>query len=217
MNDTPAGPAQDDAEAWDRMLAKHDPPTPEVQAAMDELTAARDAFADSLDELTAATRSALDIPAKVRRNPLRTVALVGGTGFLLAGGPRRLLRTVGRRVRPARPSAPRGLLPLEIERVLKDAGLADDPALRQAIDEDFAEYLKSKGRYAPEPNAAASLWRTFDRVAGPLGTAGASILVRRLMAAEDERAAARRQRRQASDASSGSDTASGTAPRRDGS
>ncbi len=35
-----------------------------------------------------------------------------------------------------------------------------------------------------EPNAAASFWRTFDRVAGPLGTAGARVMVQRLMEAE---------------------------------
>ncbi len=93
----------DDDEAFERMLAKHDEPTPEVVDAMSEVEAARAGLADSLDDLVAAAQSALDIPAKVRRNPVRTAALVGGTGFVLVGGPRRVVRMVGRRIRPQRP------------------------------------------------------------------------------------------------------------------
>jgi hypothetical protein len=142
----------------------------------------------SLDELSAATQSALDVPSKIRRNPLKTAALVGGAGFLIVGGPRRMLRYAVGRVRPSKPDPYAGLLPDEIERVLKDAGLARDPEIRRALDQDFAEYLRSKGRYDPEPTAARSLWRTFDRVAGPLGTASARVLVERIMEADRERA-----------------------------
>jgi hypothetical protein len=118
---------------------------------------------------------------------VKTAALVGGAGFLLAGGPRRLVRFAVGTVRPDRPDPYAGLLPDEIEKVLKDVGLADDPEVRRALDQDFAEYLRSKGRYEPQPTAAATLWRTFDRVAGPLGTAGARILVQRLMEADRAR------------------------------
>jgi hypothetical protein len=165
--------------------------TPEVAAALAELDAARDGVRTSLDELTSATQSALDVPAKIRRNPVKTAALVGGAGFLIAGGPRRVLRATVGRVLPARPDPHAGLLPPEIERVLRDAGVADDPEVRRALDEDFAEYLKSKGRYGPPPTASTSLWRTFDRLAGPLGTVGARILVSRIMEAERDRARTR--------------------------
>ena len=67
-------------------------------------------------------------------------------------------------------------------------GLAKDPEVRRALDQDFAEYLKSKGRDGPEPTASTSLWRTFDRVAGPLGTASARTLVERIMEADRLRA-----------------------------
>ena len=177
-----------DDEAFERMLAKHDDPTPEVLAAMEELEAARVGLTDSLDELGDASRSALDVPAKIKRNPVKTAALVGGTGFLLAGGPRRVARFIGRRVLPQRPDPYGGLLPPEIEKVLKDSGVAKDPEVRRALNKDFAEYLKKKGKYEPEPTAQASFWRTFDRVAGPLGTAGARIMVQRLMEAERDRA-----------------------------
>lgn len=188
MNDERQGrpPATQD-DTLRRLVERRPPPTPEVAEALTRLETARADVETSLDQLSGATQSALDIPAKMRRNPVRTAALVGGAGFLLAGGPRRLARFAANAVRPERPDPYAGLLPPEIEKVLKDVGLADDPEVRRALDQDFAEYLKSKGRYEPQPNAAASLWRTFDRLAGPLGTAGARILVQRLMEADRER------------------------------
>lgn len=178
---------QDD-EAFERMLAKHSEPTPDVRAAMTEVEAARADMTRALDDLVGATQEALDIPAKVRRNPVRAAALVGGTGFLLAGGPRRVVRFIGRRVRRQPPPDPyAGILPDEIEQVLKDSGVARDPDVRRALNRDFADYLRQKGSYQPEPNAATSFWRTFDTLAGPLGSAGARILVQRLMEAEQDR------------------------------
>lgn len=186
--------AQED-DGLERLMAKHSEPTPEVRDAMAEVEAARAAMAEAVDDLVEATQSALDIPEKVRRNPVRTAALVGGTGFLLVGGPRRVLRFVARRVRgpSRRPDPYAGILPEEIEKVLKDTGVAKDPEVRRALNRDFAEYLRQKGTYRPEPNAAASFWRTFDRLAGPLGTAGARVLVERLLEAEQERTVRRRE------------------------
>jgi hypothetical protein len=164
---------------------------------MEQLRTAREGVARSLDDLTGATQSALDIPAKIRRNPLKAAALVGGTGFLVVGGPRRVARLVANRVLPQpRPDPHAGLLPAEIEKVLKDSGVASDPEVRRALDRDFAEYLRNKGRQRAEPNAAASFWRTFDRLAGPLGTAGARVMVQRLMEAEQSRAISRADARQ---------------------
>jgi hypothetical protein len=163
---------------------------------MEQLETAREGLTTSLDDLTSATQSALDVPAKIKRNPVKTAALVGGTGFLLVGGPRRVVRFVGRRILPQRPDPYDGLLPPEIEKVLKDSGVAKDPGVRRALNKDFAEYLKKKGKYEPEPNAAASFWRTFDRVAGPLGTAGARVMVGRIMEAEQSRARLRAEARE---------------------
>jgi len=180
---------QDADDTFERLMAERPEPTPEVAEAMADLDAARTNVARSLDELTSATQSALDVPAKIRRNPVRTVALVGGTGFLIAGGPRRVARFVARRVLPQpRPDRYAGILPDEIEKVLKDAGVAKDPEVRRALNKDFADYLKQKGEYGPEPSSTTSFWRTFDRVAGPLGTVGARIMVQRLMEAERSRA-----------------------------
>jgi hypothetical protein len=172
--------------------------SPEVAAALRELQAARSDAEAALDGVTDASKRALDLPAKVRRNPLKSAALLGGTGFLLAGGPRRVLRFALGRVRPETRDPHAGLLPDEIEKVLRDSGLARDPEIRRALDEDFAEYLRKKGRYDPDPTPSTVLWRTFDRLAGPLGTAGARVLVGRIMSAEKDREAARADLRAAS-------------------
>ncbi len=198
MTDRMEPQADLDDEGFERMLAKHSEPTAEVREAMERIEAARVELSGSLDQLADATHSALDVPAKIKRNPAKTAALVGGTGFLLVGGPRRVARFVGRRVFPQRPDPHAGILPPEIEKVLKDSGVAKDPSVRRALNKDFAEYLKSKGRYEPEPTAAASFWRTFDRVAGPLGTAGARVMVQRLMEAEQNRAIYRTEMRERS-------------------
>jgi hypothetical protein len=166
-------------------------PTPEVRAALAELQASRDELRRSLDEVTSATQSALDVPAKIRRSPVKAAALVGGAGFLLAGGPRRVMRFAAGRIRPGRPDPYAGLLPTQIEQILKDNGLAADPGVRRALEQDFAEYLRSKGRYDPAPTPTSTFWRTFDKVSGPLGTAGARVLVLRIMEAERDRARAR--------------------------
>jgi len=184
-----------DDETMERMMAKHSDPTPEVLDAMAELELARAGVTGALDDLTSASQSALDVPAKIKRNPVRTAALLGGTGFLIAGGPRRVIRFVGRRIFTPRPDPHAGILPPDVEKILKDAGVAKDPEVRRALNRDFADYLKNKGEYGPEPSPSRSFWRTFDRLAGPLGTAGARVMVMRLMEAERDRAAARAEAR----------------------
>jgi hypothetical protein len=192
MSDAPnPRPEETEDESFERMMAKHSEPTTEVREAMADVEASRAGLTEALDELVDATHSALDIPAKVKRNPVKTAALVGGTGFLLVGGPRRVARYAWRRVRPVRPDPHAGILPPDVEKILKDAGVAKDPEVRRALNKDFADYLRDKGEYEPEPSPSRSFWRTFDRVVGPLGTAGARILVQRLMEAEQERGLAR--------------------------
>jgi hypothetical protein len=165
------------------------PLDPTVVEARKGVRAAQAAFQDDLDTLSEATRSAMDIPAKVRKAPVKTAALAGGAGFLLLGGPRRVAGAVIDRIAPKRKRDPyAGLLPDDIERVLRDTGAADVPGVREALARDFAEYLRDKGKVQDRrPNAADSLWRTYDSVVGPLGTVAARILVERLFAASRQR------------------------------
>jgi len=54
------------------------PPDPATSAALDDVVASRQALADELVRLEASARAAVDIRAKVRRNPGKTAAAVGG-------------------------------------------------------------------------------------------------------------------------------------------
>ena len=82
------------------------PLDPTVVQARKGVRAAQVAFQDDLDTLSEATRSAMDIPAKVRKNPVKSAALAGGAGFLLLGGPRRVAGAVISRVAPKRSPQP---------------------------------------------------------------------------------------------------------------
>ncbi len=162
------------------------PLDPSIIEARKQVRAAQAAFQDDMDALSDAARSAVDIPAKVRKNPVKSAALAGGAGFLLLGGPKRVLGAVVSRVVPKRTRDPYdGLLPDEIERVLRDTGAAELPGVREALERDFADYLKRKGKAEDRrPKAADSLWRTYDAVVGPMGTVAARLLVERLFAAD---------------------------------
>ncbi len=161
---------------------------PEVALARQRLLVARASLEGDLDGLSEATRSALDVPAKVRKNPVKAAALAGGAGFLLLGGPRRVLRAATGRIFPTRRDPYDGLLPDQVERVLRRSGAADVPGVRDALERDFAEYLRRKGRPAqPVPSASTSLWRTYDALVGPMGTVAARMLVERLFAADPSR------------------------------
>jgi hypothetical protein len=189
----PSGAASETALAHVRAEVRHvreelEAPPREVIEARRRLHAARRSLGSDLDALTDATQSALDIPAKIRKDPIKSVALAGGAGFLLLGGPRRLIRAAGSRLFPGRKDRYRGLLPDDIERVLRDTGLAGEPRVRQALEADFADYLKNKGVAAgAEPSAARSFWRTYDTLIGPLGTVAARVLIERLFAAGEPR------------------------------
>lgn len=166
------------------------PIDPEVALARKRVLAAQAALQDDLDGLSEATRSAMDIPAKIRKDPIKSVALAGGAGFLLLGGPRRVIGAVTSRVLPKRKDPYSGLLPADIERILRDTGAAELPGVREALERDFADYLRTKGKVERRrPTAATSLWRTYDAVVGPMGTVAARLLVERLFAADRGRPA----------------------------
>ncbi len=169
------------------LLLHRQPITPEVARARKQIYAAHSRLEEDLDTLSGATHSALDIPAKVRRNPVKSVALAGGAGFLLLGGPRRIVRSATSRLFPKRRDPYDGLLPDEVERILRGSGAWEEPGVREALEADFAEYLRKKGRQPVPPSATTSFWRTYDALLGPLGTVGARLLVERLFAADRNR------------------------------
>jgi len=136
----------------------------ETDAARDRVLAARAALSDELDALEASARAAVDIPAKVRRSPARAAAVAGSAGFLVLGGPGRLLRRARRAVFGPTAGLPKRMLPDEIEKTLRELG-DDGDKVRGALERDFAEYAKQAARENPPVSAmlATSIARPLIR------------------------------------------------------
>ncbi len=147
--------------------------------ARQEVEAARRGIATELDQLGASTRQALDIPAKIRRNPVQTAGVAGGAAFLLLGGPKRAAKAVERKLFPRRAARPPTLLPKEVEKSLKNVPADDRDQVRGVLERDFATYLRRE--HAKEPvNARQSVWKTYDLIVGIVGAAAARELVKKL-------------------------------------
>jgi hypothetical protein len=150
-----------------------------------EVEDARKALATEFDELGAATRSALDIPAKIRRNPVKTAGIAGGAAFLAVGGPKRLIRAAERRFFPTRRDRLESVLPKDVARAVDRLG-GDAETVRANLERDFMHYLEK--RHPEEaPNARRSLWRTYDILVGALGGRAAMELTKRLFEAPADR------------------------------
>jgi hypothetical protein len=145
--------------------------------ARQEVVDARQAAASELDDLAESVRAAVDIPAKVRRNPLKTAGLATGAAFLAVGGPKRLLKRVEKRVLPRRQV--RRLLPEEIDRTVDNLPEEDREEVRAHLERDFARYVR-KEHAKEQPNARRSFWGTYDTMVAVLGAAAARELVKRL-------------------------------------
>ena len=166
-----------------------------TRQARQDVARAREQLATEVDELALAVRSAVDIPAKIRRSPGRAAALGGGAAFLALGGPRRLARRLVRAVRPAKTAAPRSLLPDEVQRVIEGLG-PEAGDVRAALEREFADWLErgrgggKRGRSREVRTGGAALWHLFDQVSGPIASRASRQFAERLFAAEPDRARA---------------------------
>ena len=142
-----------------------EPARPEVLAARAEVLAARGRLDEELVRLEASARAAVDIKAKLRRNPVKAAGAAAGAGFLLVGGPRRVFRRTRNAIFGAPTPLPESMLPKDVDKALKALG-GDGAKVRGAIEADFAKYLKEK---SPELKArdlsgsVAKLLTTFGR------------------------------------------------------
>ena len=113
------------------------------------------------------------------------MALAGGAGFLLLGGPRRVLRAATSRIFPARRDPYDGLLPDEVERILQGLGRVPTNPVSGRRSRRISPTTSGARAGSPSRRSATtSLWRTYDALVGPLGTVGARMLVERLFAAD---------------------------------
>ncbi len=113
---------------------------PEVLVARAQVLAAREALDEELVRLEASARAAVDVKAKIRRNPGKAAGLAAGAGFLAVGGPKRVLRGAKRVLRGPEEPLPVSMLPKEIDAALGSLG-TDGDRVRGVIEREFATYL----------------------------------------------------------------------------
>jgi hypothetical protein len=118
----------------------------EVLAARAEVLAARDGLEEEVVRLEAAGRAAIDIPARLRRQPAKVGGAAVGAAFLLLGGPKRVVRGVRRAIFGRDADLPKSMLPGEVEKTLKKMG-PDGERVRGTLEREFARYLE---KTAPE-------------------------------------------------------------------
>jgi hypothetical protein len=114
----------------------------EVLAARDEVLAARQGLEDEVVRLEASARAAVDIPARLRRQPAKVLGAAGGAAFLLLGGPKRVLRRARRAVFGPDADLPKSMLPDEVEKTLRKMG-SDGDRVRGTLEKEFAKYLET--------------------------------------------------------------------------
>ena len=152
----------------------------EADAARDRVLAARASLGEELETLEASARAAVDIPAKIKRNPVKTAALAGGAAFLALGGPKRVFRA-GRRAVTGEPDPlPKSMLPEEIDKALRALG-DDGKKVRGALERDFAAYAKQK-----EKDRSGLRTLIILSVARPLVAGVARYAAGRLFSPDDE-------------------------------
>ena len=166
-----------------------------TRQARQDVAQARERLVAEADELELAVRSAVDIPAKIRRNPARVAALAGSAVFLAAGGPRRATRRFAGLIRRPKPATVASLLPDEVERIVERVG-AGSGDVRAALERGFADWLEqnragTKGRKGEHRKGSETFWHLFDTVSAPLASRGAKRAAERLFAAEPDRAGGR--------------------------
>jgi hypothetical protein len=126
-----------------------------TDAARAEVLAARDGLDEELVRLEAAGRAAVDIPARLRREPAKVLGTAGGAAFLLLGGPKRVFQGVRRAVLGEKAEMPKSMLPPEIEKKLRKLG-PDGEAVRATIEREFADYLEEKAPQRRERDLAGT-------------------------------------------------------------
>jgi len=117
-----------------------------TDAARAEVLAAREGLSAEIDRLEAAGRAAVDIPAKIRREPLKTAGVAAGAAFLVTGGPGRVFRRIRRAIRGPEAELPKSMLPDEVDKALRKLG-SDGDKVRGTLEREFAKYLEE---HAPE-------------------------------------------------------------------
>ncbi|HET9681948.1 MAG TPA: hypothetical protein VFP19_07905 [Candidatus Limnocylindrales bacterium] len=152
---------------------------PRTSAARAEVVAAREGLADEAIRLEASARAAVDIPARIRREPLKMAGAASGAAFLLLGGPGRLVRGIRKAVFGPDAELPKSMLPGEVEKTLRKLG-PDGEKVRGTLEREFASYLDEKAPQRKERDLGAAAGGLLTTLLKPLTVRAGRELVERL-------------------------------------
>ena len=138
-----------------------------TDAARAEVLARRAELLVETQRLEASARAAVDIPAKIRRQPAKTAGIAAGTAFLVLGGPQRLVRRARRLAFGPQADLPKSMLPKEIDKNLRKLG-TDGDKVRPILEREFASYLNERSKLRTETERAAQLTAILGNVLRPI-------------------------------------------------
>ena len=138
-----------------------------TDAARAEVLAAREGLDEQLVRLEASGRAAVDIPARLKREPAKVLGTAGGAAFLLLGGPKRVLKGVRSAILGEKAALPKSMLPPEIEKQLKKLG-PDGEKVRGTIEREFANYLDETAPKRRESDLGATAASVLGSVLLPV-------------------------------------------------
>jgi hypothetical protein len=151
-----------------------------TDAALAQVVAARADLDAELDRLEAAGRAAVDIPAKVKREPVKAAGVAAGAAFLALGGPKRLFRRVKAAIRGEEDPLPSELLPEEINKVLKKLG-SDGKKVQLTLDKEFAKYLDDRAKERKKEGVLAAAVALGTTALRPVAVRTGRQLVERML------------------------------------
>jgi hypothetical protein len=152
-------------------------------AARAEVVAAREGLAEEATRLEAAGRAAIDIPARIRREPAKVAGAASGAAFLLLGGPRRVVRGLRRAVFGPEADLPKSMLPDAVEKTLRKLG-PDGDKVRGTLEREFAEYLESSAPGRKDRDLGAAAGGMLTNLLRPLSIRAGRQLAERLLDAD---------------------------------
>ncbi|HEX5240215.1 MAG TPA: hypothetical protein VFW20_04380 [Candidatus Limnocylindrales bacterium] len=149
-------------------------------AARAEVVAAREGLASEVARLEASGRAAVDIPARIRREPAKVAGAASGAAFLLLGGPGRVFRGARRVLFGPQADLPKSLLPKEVEKTLKKLG-PDGEKVRGTLEREFADYLEEKAPQRRERDLGGATGALLGNLLRPITLRAGRQLAERLL------------------------------------
>jgi len=156
-----------------------------TDAARAEVLAAREGLGEELVRLEAAGRAAVDIPARLRREPAKVAGTAAGAAFLLLGGPKRVFSGVRRAIFGPEADLPKSMLPPEVDATLRKLG-PDGEKIRGTLEREFADYLEEKAPQRKQRDLGAVAAGLLGGALRPVTARAGRELIQRLFEADND-------------------------------